>query len=103
MGGHNTTTNYHRVHHVVMQSGGPELLNILETNFRSGEVGHPRDLVELTMVDLPSPSMVLILEALLLTNPPTDINCMQFWSRRDKLVVNWDQETWRPSGHLGTE
>ena len=41
------------------------------------------DLVDL--VDLPP--MVLILEALLLPNPPTDINCMQFWSRRDKLVV----------------
>ena len=25
--------------------------------------------------------------ALLLSNPPTDINCMQFWSGTDKLVV----------------
>ena len=56
LGGHNTTTtNYHRVHHDLGQTGGPDLLNLLETDIRSVEVGHPLDLVDLTVVDLPPP------------------------------------------------
>ena len=53
----------------MMQSGGPHLLNILETDFRSVEVGHPRDLVDLTMVDLPSPSMEKRIVSMVLSRP----------------------------------
>ena len=79
------TTNYHRVHHYLGQCGGPDLLNILLFKLTSVEVGHPQDL-GYDLMDL-TPFMVLILESLVQTNPPTDINCMQFWSRLDKLVV----------------
>ena len=82
-GGQNTTTNYHRVS--TIWGTKP---SFLKTNFSWGWSS------SLSMWpcegphhDGPFPNLELIVEAWVLANPPTDINCMQFWSRRDKLVV----------------